>query len=293
MCGPPLGQTTLNTVILKTSEPSGLRSATPRSSRRPSTCWCSLETAGSLHTTRTGSLRSMLSKRRGQQRGADGDLAGRELPSVHGEVMGYRSVRAARADLGVLFENDSVITRSSARCFRAPRSTPRRRQINGLRGRRRPEVFVGDVAPDVYLRGGQQMTLPHRVRQLDGADRPTECSPTCGQISFHGVGYEGGHPSLTAERTVGAAYPRDVPALVTSSWTPSAARALRRSREARTPLDADRARTSCQQARPPSGRRGIRSRSSRLEQVMETHTGGRFDVCKVTRKQLVCVDTNV
>ena len=30
-----------------------------------------------------------------------------------------------------------------------------------------------------------------------------------------------------------------------------------------------------------------------LNKVMETHTGGRFDVCKVTRKQLECVDTVV
>ena len=30
-----------------------------------------------------------------------------------------------------------------------------------------------------------------------------------------------------------------------------------------------------------------------LNKVMETHTGGRFEVCKVTRKQLECVDTVV
>ena len=217
------GGNLLNTVILKTSEPSGLRSANASlfsqteyllvfaRNRREFTYYPQYTKAAYDPCYRSVVVNSEEPMETWRVE---------SFPRFMAKSMGYRSVRAARADLGVLFEKrlgDYALAHPDA-VFQSTRVNTRAgdeiKRLARQSARRPKGVFKleRDGAPDVYLRGGRQMTLPH-TRAATRWSRPaSKCSPTCGQMSrFTASVTRGRHPSLTARtRTVGAAYPRDV-----------------------------------------------------------------------------------
>jgi adenine-specific DNA-methyltransferase len=123
------------------------------------------------------------------------------FPRYMANLLGYRSVRAARTELGVMFEKklaDYALENPDA-VFQSTRVNDRAgAEIQKLakKSLKRPkDVFylAREQARDVFLRGGRQMTFySNKVRSLNGEDTPTKMLTNLWtDIPFHGVGYEG------------------------------------------------------------------------------------------------------
>ena len=118
--------------------------------------------------------------------------------------LGYKSVRAARAELGVLFERklaDYALANPHA-VFQSTRVNDKAgEQIKNLakKSAKKPKHVMcleRSDAPNVYLRGGRQMTFySNKVRSVNGRYIPTKMLTNLWtDITFHGVGYEGQSP---------------------------------------------------------------------------------------------------
>ena len=126
------------------------------------------------------------------------------FPRFIAHKLGFRSVRAARAALGALFERelaDYALANAHA-VFQSTRvNTKAGEQIKQLAKKsvKRPKrvlVLERENAPNVYLRGGRQMTFySNKVRAVNGRNMPTKMLTNLWtDITFHGVGYEGNSP---------------------------------------------------------------------------------------------------
>ena len=126
------------------------------------------------------------------------------FPRFIAHKLGFRSVRAARAALGALFERelaDYALANAHA-VFQSTRvNTKAGEQIKQLAKKsvKRPKrvlVLERENAPNVYLRGGRQMTFySNKVRAVNGRNMPTKMLTNLWtDITFHGVGYEGSSP---------------------------------------------------------------------------------------------------
>ena len=302
----------LNTVILKTSEPSGLRSANASlfsqteyllvfaRNRREFTYYPQYTKAAYDPCYRSVVVNSEEPMETWRVE---------SFPRFMAKSMGYRSVRAARADLGVLFEKrlgDYALAHPDA-VFQSTRVNTRAgdeiKRLARQSARRPKGVFKleRDGAPDVYLRGGRQMTFYRtRVRRLDGADQPSKMLTNLWtDVSFHGVGYEGQTPFADGkkpERLVQrilamCTRPGD---LVLDPFGGSGTTAAVAEKLGRRWTLIERERKHVNKLILPRLSAVVSGADQTgLNKVMETHTGGRFEVCKVTRKQLVCVDTVV
>ena len=197
----------LNMVILKTAEPSGLRSS------------------NSLPFNQTEYLLIYAKNRKNfkyhpQYTQAEYDPCYRNIvtnpedpvdrwtiesfPRFIARKLGFRSVRAARTELGALFERqlaDYALANPHA-VFQSTRvNTKAGEQIKKLakksaRSPKRVLLLERENAPNVYLRGGRQMTFYiNKIRCINGRNIPTKMLTNLWtDITFHGVGYEGQSP---------------------------------------------------------------------------------------------------
>ena len=197
----------LNMIILKTAEPSGLRSS------------------NSLPFTQTEYLLIYAKDRSNfryfpQFTEAEYDPCYRNVvinpddpvsdwriesfPRFMAHSLGFRSVRAARTELGVLFERklaEYALAHPDA-VFQSTRVNTKagaQIKLSAKKSVQKPKrVFCveRDNAPNVYLRGGRQMTFySNKIRTINGRKLPTKMLTNLWtDITFHGVGYEGQSP---------------------------------------------------------------------------------------------------
>ena len=123
------------------------------------------------------------------------------FPRYMASLLGYRSVRAARSELGVMFEKklaDFALENPDS-VFQSTRINDRagsKIQKLAKQSLKRPKAvfhLAREDARDVYLRGGRQMTFySNKVRSVNGLETPTKMLTNLWtDIPFHGVGYEG------------------------------------------------------------------------------------------------------
>ena len=126
------------------------------------------------------------------------------FPRFIAHSLGYKSVRAARTELGVLFERklaDYALANPHA-VFQSTRVNDKaggQIKVLAKKSVRKPKRVLcleREHAPNVYLRGGRQMTFySNKIRSVNGRDIPTKMLTNLWtDITFHGVGYEGQSP---------------------------------------------------------------------------------------------------
>lgn len=194
----------LNMIILKTADPSGLRSINPlpfnqteylliyTKDRKSFTYYPQFIEAGYDAAYRSIVL---------NPEAPYANWKIESLPRHLAKMMGYRSVRQAREKMGLNFEQhmaDYALKNATA-VFQSTRVNPRAGSAViklGEASRKKPKVMMRlerEKYADVYMIGGRQLAFyATKLNEVDGRMVPTKKLTNLWiDIPFHGVGYEG------------------------------------------------------------------------------------------------------